>query len=176
MLSFLLLLNLMQPEPVATSGQWLDVPFVAQGSGGCGPASADMVAEYWTARDGLKPDRRSSTPAPSHFLTADPEKGVSGSALARSLKEAGYRTFVFRGEEADLEHHISRGRPLIACLSSGADLSHFVVVVGVDSAHSLIFVNDPAQRKLLAVPWNRFERQWETSGNWTLLALPGPRD
>lgn len=176
MLRLLLLLSLTQPGPVGANGGWLDVPFVAQGPGGCGPASADMIAAYWNARQALKPDPRSSAPAPSHFLTADPEKGVSGSALARSLKEAGYRTFVFRGEEADLEHHISRGRPLIVCLASGADESHFVVVVGVDPGHSLIFLNDPAQRKLLAVPWSQFEKQWGASENWTLLALPEPWD
>ncbi len=172
-----LLLSL-QVTVAAASGKWIDVPFVAQGPGGCGPAAAAMVEQYW---DALGTGGRHTVPSktsPLESLKADPQLGVTGAALENALRRTGFRTFIFQGEERDLEHHLARGRPLIVCLSNGTDddLAHFVVVVGIDTDEGLLYLNDPAQRKLLAIPRSDFVKRWKASGNWTLLALPGSVD
>jgi uncharacterized protein YvpB len=47
-----------------------------------------------------------------------------------------------------------------------------VVVVGVDPAQDIVYLNDAAQRKLLKQDRASFEKQWNAVGRWTLLALP----
>jgi uncharacterized protein YvpB len=49
---------------------------------------------------------------------------------------------------------------------------HYVVVAGVDPTEHSVIVNDPAQRKLLKVDSAAFEKEWQATGNWMLLALP----
>jgi hypothetical protein len=55
--------------------------------------------------------------------------------------------------------------------SAGAPL-HYVVVVGLDVEHSLVLLNDPAERKLLKQDLASFEKEWKGAGYWTLLAVP----
>src|SRR5438552_18023898 len=71
--------------------------------------------------------------------------------MEKYLQLRGYRVFPFRGEWADLEQHISKGRPLIVCLernSRGVPL-HYVVVAGVDQLQNLVLVNVIALRTFL---------------------------
>jgi hypothetical protein len=35
-------------------------------------------------------------------------------------------------------------------------------------------MNDPAQRKLLTEERNSFEKEWGSTHNWMLLAVPAP--
>src|SRR6185369_4299427 len=100
--------------------------------------------------------------------------GIYAKDMARYFESHGYRVFSFRGNWADLEAQVSKGRPLIVSLEQngrGVPL-HYVVVAGLDSAQNLILINDPAQRKLLTVSRDDFERSWRATENWTLLALP----
>jgi uncharacterized protein YvpB len=52
-------------------------------------------------------------------------------------------------------------------------MMHYVVIAGIDSGQGLVYVNDPAQRKLLKLDRRTFEREWSVPGRWTLLAVPG---
>ncbi len=86
--------------------------------------------------------------------------GIYTKDMARYFESHGYRAFAFRGEWADLEEHVSKGRPLIVCLEPngrGVPL-HYVVVAGVNSPQNLVLVNDPAQRKLLTLARADFEQ------------------
>jgi len=47
-----------------------------------------------------------------------------------------------------------------------------VVVVGIDPAEDVVYLNDAAQRKLLKQERASFEKQWAAVEHWTLLALP----
>jgi hypothetical protein len=93
--------------------------------------------------------------------------------LESYLGEHGFRAFAFRGAWDDLRHHLEKGRPLLVALrpSEGAPL-HYVVVAGMDWNRGLVMVNDPAGRKLMKREQRSFEQQWQSAGNWTLLALP----
>ena len=144
----------------------LDVPFAAQEKNGCGAASIAMVMQYW--RPGAEIDAR----AIHRELSSDRARGVYASELQRYARSRGFRTFAFRGEWADVENHLRKGRPLIVALKAGGDDLHYVVATGFDSEKDLVIKHDPAGRKLMKQHRGEFESQWRGAGNWTLLVLP----
>jgi hypothetical protein len=100
-------------------------------------------------------------------------RGIYASDLQHYLDQQGFATYVVHGDEALLAKHIQRGRPLIVALKPTlAQALHYVVVAGIDPAENVLLVNDPAQRKLLKVDLVAFNKEWQATGNWTLLAVP----
>jgi ABC-type bacteriocin/lantibiotic exporter with double-glycine peptidase domain len=159
----------------AQGGVWLDVPFVKQERNLCGAACISMVLQYWSGFA----KHQVSTPLPSsneigQTLYSKEAAAIQGKDIERYFGEQGYQAFVFKGEWADLEQHLSKGRPLIACVEAGGKGAplHYVVIVGIDPQQALVLVNDPAQRKLLKLSRSNFEKSWEPTTRWTLLALP----
>lgn len=156
-----------------SSDHWIDVPFVQQPQEGCGAASIAMVIRYWQERQGNAKTGAADVGHIQQALFSDQAHGIYASDVKRYLDRQGFQTFAFRGDETLVQHHIEQGRPLIVALqpSSGA-LLHYVVVAGVDRGQHVVIVNDPAQRKLLKVDSRTFEKEWQASGYWTLLAIP----
>jgi ABC-type bacteriocin/lantibiotic exporter with double-glycine peptidase domain len=168
----------------AQTSVWLDVPFVKQPAEGCGAASIAMVMQYWEQHQnvgaqslfgsGKSGDRKQSDV--NHIqreLYSKPAHGIYASDLQHYLESQGFATYVVHGDEALLAKHITRGRPLIVALKpTSAQALHYVVVAGVDPGENVVLVNDPAQRKLLKVDLVAFEKEWQATGNWTLLAVP----
>jgi len=167
-----------------TTVLWTDVPFVAQAKNGCGSAAISMVMQYWEKKDG-----QGGRPATAGRPSADAQKiqaalfspaegGIPASRMQKYFQESGYRVFTFQGNWTDLKHHLEQGRPLIVSLkASGAHGPlHYVVVVGIDSERGYVFVNDPAQQKMLRISRKGFESEWRYTGDWTLLALPRTDD
>lgn len=157
-------------------GVMLDVPFVSQPKNGCGAASISMVMQYWqrgARRDPAHADR-ANVVAIQHVLYSKRAKGIFASAMEQYLNRAGYRTFAIRGRWSDLRENLEKGRPLIVGLAPEGphDPLHYVVVAGMDWQNNWIFVNDPAQRKLLKMGRADFEKQWAVTNDWTLLAVP----
>ena len=162
-----------------TAGAWIDVPFVAQSRDGCGSASISMVIRYW----------ENTGTQPASPSTADPEKiqaalfspaagGIPASMMRKYFQDIGYRAFAFQGQWGDLKHHLEHGRPLIVGVreSWAHGPLHYVVLVGIDSERGYVFVNDPAQQKMLRISREGFESEWSSTHNWTLLAVPRVRD
>lgn len=159
---------------ISASGMWIDVPFVRQQEKGCGAASISMVLRYWT-QHGIEVPPFSHDPERIYrLLYSKEDNGIRAEDLARYFHEHGFEPFVFSGEWRDLEHHLSRGRPLIVTLSLNEKTGplHYVVVVGIHAGEDVILLNDPAQRKLLKMDRSRFEKSWGAMKNWTLLAVP----
>lgn len=156
------------------TGAWLDVPFIAQEKNGCGAAVLGMVMQYWEQQQKTtSPSGRADPRAIQKALYSQPDRGISATAMERYLRENGFRAFSFAGEWRDLEQHLGKGRPVIVAVRPGRRAQeHYVVVAGLDSERSLVFVNDPARGKLLRVARAQFEREWNAAGNWALLALP----
>lgn len=163
-----LLLRALCGEP---AGIRLDVPFVKQQRNGCGPASIAMLMEYWALSDA-----RVSSPGAREIqqaLDSHDARGTRGADMEQYLSGHGFRVFVFRAEWKDIEQHLSKGRPLIVCLGeSRGGLLHYVVVAGFDPAERVVLVNDPARRKLVKMDRAAFEKDWELTQHWTLLAVP----
>jgi len=156
------------------SGVMLDVPFIAQPKNGCGAASIAMVMQYWRRSDAAAESGRPDVQAIQRALYSKKAKGILASAMRRYFESAGYRTFAIRGQWSDLRENIEKGRPLIVGLAPEGprDPLHYVVVAGIDWENNWVFVNDPAQRKLLKVSRADFEKEWAVTKEWTLLAVP----
>lgn len=148
----------------------LDVPFVQQTAAACGPASAAMVMQYW-ARE--LPDRADLAAAADRVArTPVSRRGMAGADLRRLLETEGFTVFVLDAELVDLKTHLAKGRPLIVCFapSGKSALMHYAVVAGLTD--DAIELNDPTRGKLFSEPLDRFLRQWNDAGRWTLLAVP----
>jgi ABC-type bacteriocin/lantibiotic exporter with double-glycine peptidase domain len=154
-------------------GIWLDVPFVAQSREGCGSAGLAMILQYWLASHQQNTAEFAQEPAIYRALYSPDAGGIYASDLQDYLHQHGFRAFAFRGAWQDLRHHLEKGRPLLVALRprKGAPL-HYLVVAGLDWQRDLVLVNDPAGRKLMKRERRSFEQQWQSAGNWTLLALP----
>jgi ABC-type bacteriocin/lantibiotic exporter with double-glycine peptidase domain len=157
----------------ADSNLWLDVPFVKQEKNGCGAASIAMIMQYWQ-REQHGDKEAPNDPAEIQRALYDKEAhGIFASAVEQYLSKSGFRTFAFRGEWSDLQHNLSKGRPLLLALKPGrGDRLHYVVLTGLDEEEGVVLMNDPAQRKLLKQDRAKFEKQWQAANNWTLLAVP----
>lgn len=158
-----------------SKGVWLDVPFVEQEKEGCGAASIAMVMQYWLKHQGGSAAESINVEEIQRALYVPDAHGLYASAMERYFQQHGFRTFSFSGQWEDLQQHLKKGRPLIIALKpSGSGQLHYVVVAGIDWEQGLLFLNDPAQRKLLKQERSVLEKQWSATGKWTLLALPTP--
>jgi ABC-type bacteriocin/lantibiotic exporter with double-glycine peptidase domain len=157
-----------------SAGIWLDVPFVSQPQEGCGAASIAMVMEYWIDHGARVGKASAEVTTIQLALHSNQAKGIFAADVDRYFRQAGFRTFTFRGSWTDLRQHLSQGRPLIAGIRSGGagNQLHYVVVAGLDWEQNLVLVNDPARRKLLKLRRSEFENAWKATDDWTLLALP----
>lgn len=161
-------------ESQENAGVWLDVPFVKQSEEGCGSASISMLLQYWSTRGASVSPERADAASIQRKLFSRKEGGILASDMERYLKESGFRVFAVSGEWTDFRNHLVQGRPLIVGLQPGGKKSplHYAVVTGLDWEHGAVFLNDPARGKLLRVERAEFEREWQATRNWMLLAVP----
>ncbi|HEV7966705.1 MAG TPA: C39 family peptidase [Candidatus Acidoferrales bacterium] len=162
------------PLAAQTPAIWIDVPFVPQVRDGCGSAAISMVLQYWANRNGQASPDFADPQKIQAALFSPAEGGISSNRMEAFFQESGYRTFAFRGEWSDLQHHLEQGRPLIVSLKGSGQFGplHYAVVVGIDSQRDYLFVNDPAQRKMLRISRQGFESEWSPAHHWALLAVP----
>lgn len=107
-----------------------------------------------------------------HAAVKHTAAGISGQALREYLAGHGFAAYIFRATTEDLRHHLAKGRPIVVCLAPrGANAPlHYVVVAGL--ADDAVLVNDPTRGKLLREDLSSFTKAWESTGNWSLLAVP----
>ena len=159
-------------------GVWIDVPFVAQTRDGCGSAAISMVMQYWERQTG-RPATDSSDPERiQSALYSRAASGIPASKMREYFLAEGYRAFAFQGSWNDLRDHVQAGRPLIVSLKASGPLGplHYVVVTGIDAERGYVYLNDPAQQKLLRMSREGFESEWNPTHHWTLLAVPQSGD
>lgn len=161
------------PSPAARA-IWIDVPFVAQTTDGCGSASISMVMRYWDLKEGraIAPDANAQHIQATLF--SRDAGGIFASSMREYFQKSGYNAFAFHGRWSDFERQLALGRPLIAGIQASGSHGplHYVVVVGIDPARNYLFLNDPAQQKMLRISREGFESEWRATGNWILLAVP----
>jgi len=163
-----------QPAPQDSAGVWLDVPFVKQSEDGCGAAAISMVLQYWKEHGVRLDSERVDAAAIQKQLYSRKARGIFAFDLVMYLKSSGFQVFSMDGSWRDLQEHLRQGRPLIVSLQPGSSRAplHYVVVAGIDWQHEAVFIHDPARGKLLRVERAQFERQWRSSRNWMVLAVP----
>jgi predicted double-glycine peptidase len=158
----------------AAPGVWLDVPFIRQEKDGCGAASIAMVMQYWLKQQAKPVEANADAVVIQRALYSSKDHGIRASDLEDYFQQHGYQTFAFAGKWDDLKQHLEKGRPLIVALKPSAleTSFHYVVVVGIDPAQDVVYLNDASERKLLKQDRASFEKQWKAVKQWTLLALP----
>ena len=170
-----LLLAAMGSFAQAPGAVWLDVPFVHQPREGCGAASISMVMAYWNAQNGTQPAPRVDVDNIQRLLYSSQKHGIAASAMVEYFRQHDYQAFAFSGTWTDLDQHLHKGRPLIAAVKPPRQSEfHYVVIDGIDPQHSVVMMNDPAERKLLTEERTAFEKDWSATHNWLLLAVPSP--
>ncbi len=154
------------------AGLWLDVPYIRQEKDGCGSASLAMVLRYWQTKNASVADERIDPARIQRELYFAKPRGIYASDMERYLRESGFQVFAFRGEWSDLRLHIAKGRPLIVGLKPKGAPAHYAVIVGVSPQDTAVLMNDPERGKLLHIERLEFEKVWQGTDNWTLLAMP----
>src|SRR5258705_11100040 len=161
----------LRADPGAEAGFWLDVPFVRQDKNLCGAASVSMILQYWhKASPAGGSIEVPSFPDIAEALRSSESKGIFGSQMKAYLASLRSQVFVSKGQWEDVKSHISKGRPMIVGLGNRGALDHYVVVTGWNDPENVVLVNDPAQRKLLKLDRKDFQKSWEKTARWTLLA------
>jgi len=165
-----------QTQPAMPSDIWIDVPFAAQTKDGCGSASMAMVMRYWDMKESRPVASGANPEAIQGTLFSRAASGIYASRMQKYFRDSGYQAFAFHGQWSDLEHHLAMGRPLIVAIRASGPRGplHYVVVVGIDSRRGYVFLNDPAQQKMLRMSREGFESEWRPTDDWTLLAVPKP--
>jgi predicted double-glycine peptidase len=154
------------------SGLWLDVPYVHQEKDGCGSASLSMLMLYWKGKNFAVAEDRVDPVRIQQELYAKKPRGIYASDMENYLRDTGFEVFTFRGEWSDLRAQVAKGRPLIAGLKPKGAPAHYVVVVGVDPQDAAVLVNDPERGKMVRIERREFEKAWQGTETWTLLAVP----
>jgi ABC-type bacteriocin/lantibiotic exporter with double-glycine peptidase domain len=137
-----------------------------------------MVMQYWENRTGHAALNSADPEQIQAALYFPAEGGIPASRMVRYFQESGYRAFAFRGNWSDLSHLIQDGRPVIVSLKASGPLGpfHYVVVTGVDVERGYVYLNDPAQQKMMRFSREGFESEWKPTHNWALLAVPQSSD
>jgi hypothetical protein len=150
-----------QPGPPSPL-RLLDVPYIQQSEALCGGAAAAMVMRYWGA---------TGVSAESFAALLDGAAGgIRAADLLGDLRARGWEARSFRGDRSLVRERLADGQPVIALIEDRPGYFHFVVVVGW--ANGRVIHHDPARAPFRVVDERTFDRAWEKSDRWTLLALP----
>ena len=144
----------------------LDVPYLPQTPELCGGAAVAMVLRYWGERDVFPQDFES--------LISPGDGGILTATLTAAVRDRRWLALVVpaaRGTaRARIQSEIDRGRPLIALIEVAPRTYHYVVIVGLTDGD--VVLHDPARAPFRVLRWAEFERAWEATDRWMMLALP----
>jgi ABC-type bacteriocin/lantibiotic exporter with double-glycine peptidase domain len=157
------------PPPLSKDAVVLELPLVQQDElWECGLAAITALSAYYGVE--LPPERRASLAA-----MAVEREGLSGAELRAALEGEGFSVFVFagvlEGGATGLFDNVDAGRPPLVMVSDDGVLHHYCLVLGYDSPAGHVVLLDP-RRGRVVLPVETFERDWERSNRFTLLATP----
>lgn len=145
------------------AAQPLAVPYLPQTEELCGGAAAAMVMRYWGATDAF-PDAF----APLVDRSAG---GIRTGALVSDLRRRGWDASDREGDAPAIAGELAHGRPVIALIQDSPRRYHYVVVVGWSDGK--VTLHDPARAPNRVIDAARFDAQWQKSGRWMLVLVPG---
>jgi len=107
--------------------------------------------------------------------TARENEGLSGGELQAALERLGLEVYLFQGTltgaPTGLYGQVDRGRPPLVMTSQDGERHHYCLVLGYDPPQGHVVLLDP-RRGRVVLPEEVFERSWERSSRFTLLAVP----
>jgi uncharacterized protein YvpB len=132
-----------------------------------------MVMQYWASQPNGHAVPGADVDGIQRQLYSPRVHGIPASSMEQYLRQHGFVAIAFSGNWDDLEQQLRKGRPLIVAVKpQDQSQLHYVVIDGIDPAHALVMMNDPAERKLLTQERAGFEKDWSATRNWVLLAVP----
>jgi len=159
MCRIILLLLMVMP---AYAGKPLEVPFIAQQTGYCGPAALAMLANFYG-----QPVSQADI---ANAIYLPDIHGTLTTDLADYAKHFNLWTRQYRGTTTDIRQKLAAGVPVIVLGKFGNKL-HFFVVLGFDEFAGTVLVHSD-QRAGLVMPQEQFWRVWDRADRWTLLVCP----
>ena len=144
------------------AGKPLDVPFIAQQSGYCGPAALAMLAGFY--------EQPVSQAAIASAIYLPDIHGTLTADLADYAKQFNLWTRQYQGTTTDIRQKLAAGVPVIVLGKFGNKL-HFFVVLGFDEFAGTVVVHSDQQAGLV-MPQEQFWRVWDRADRWTLLICP----
>jgi hypothetical protein len=155
-----------QGESSLPSHHLVGVPFFADDTDQCGPATLASVLTFWGAHQEPK-----SLKAEVYLAKL---KGSLPTDLLLAAQRRGFQAEAYRGDLESVKREIGAGHPLIALLNVGSAIfprGHYVVITGYDDRKKGLYVHSG----LTADAWlyyEQFLQEWEKAGRWTLKILP----
>ncbi|HVQ61979.1 MAG TPA: PA2778 family cysteine peptidase [Burkholderiales bacterium] len=145
------------------------VPFYAQDEYQCGPAALAMVLE--AGGKAIGPDAL----RPQVFV---PERqGSLQVEMLAAARRNGFVAMELKPSLSDLLAEIAAGTPVVVLQNLALDwypVWHYAVAIGYDLKEQQIVLRSGTDRRL-EMPLSTFERTWQRSGYWAMLALPPGR-
>jgi tetratricopeptide (TPR) repeat protein len=157
------------PGTLPQKAELASVPFYPQDEYQCGPAALAMVLEA-----GGKPVRPEDL-RPQVFLP-DRQGSLQVEMLAAARRN-GLVAIELKPKLSDLLAEITAGNPPVVLQNLALDWYpawHYAVAVGYDLSSQRIVLRSGTERRL-EMPLSTFERTWQRSGYWAMLALPPGR-
>jgi ABC-type bacteriocin/lantibiotic exporter with double-glycine peptidase domain len=155
------------PHPVPASGPVHivpGVPFYAQETDQCGPASLAGVMNFWHV---------AVSPAEiAGEIYSESARGTLTLDMVLYPQRKGLAAEQYSGGMADLRKRIDAGLPLIVLVDKGfsvVEVAHFMVIVGYDGGG--IIANSGGTGGEY-VSGEDFLRTWKRTNYWTLLIRP----
>lgn len=121
-----------------------------------------MVMRYWGARD-IYADAF----AP---LVERAANGIRTASLVSALEQRAWTALAGPGEASRAQQQLDRGRPVIALIEDRPGTFHYVVLVGWHQGK--VIAHDPARSPFRVLDEATFDRAWQKSDRWMLVALP----
>lgn len=154
--------------PAARNAPRLEVPFFPDSADQCGPSALASVLGYWG---------RHAQPADLRREIYQPKlKGTLPVDLLLAARGHGLTAEMSNFTLEALKKEIDAGRPAIAFVNFGftfLPIGHFLVVTGYDEDRGGIIAHSGRRRNEFFA-YRRFQRIWDMTGRWTLLASLPP--
>jgi ABC-type bacteriocin/lantibiotic exporter with double-glycine peptidase domain len=132
----------------------------------CGLAGLAMVAGAWGRRWSVADLSKVAPPN---------ERGVKLGALRDLARARGLDAYAIKGTIADLEHELSRGRPVLLGLLLPFDLnynsSHYEVAVAMNPRDGTVVTIDPASGQWRKRSKQVLDIEWKPAGYATLVVV-----
>jgi tetratricopeptide (TPR) repeat protein len=152
-----------------SSGAVLDVPFIAQETHQCGPASLAMALQASGANV-------AAADLTERIYLPGREGSLQVEMLA-ATREHARLAYPIAPRMEDLLREVVGGNPVVVLQNLGLGIApkwHYAVVIGYDLDREEILLHSGTTPKL-AMPLRQFERTWARSGHWAFVVMEPSR-
>lgn len=157
------------PQSLSPAARIGGVPFYPQSDYQCGPAALAMVASAAGAQ--VQPEQLVS----QVYLPA--RQGSLQLEMLAAGRRLGLVTHTVRPDLESLLQEVAAGNPVVVLQNLSfqfAPVWHYAVAIGFDRGSNTLLLHS-GRTENMEMSLHAFERTWERSGRWAMLAMPPDR-